>query len=252
MIAYRIKYESYISEMYLPEKGNGFGVVYLAGLPASRGKNKLSELLVENGFTVFQPFYSGFGDSGGLFTPTNCINDASSYAKMALRPIQEELYYGEKMATGVQKLILVGSSFGGSIAALSSEDDYQATVLLAPVLDYKDQALEADLKGLIHFLQFGQPFTVRMGSVKAWEEFFEGEGDGSQIKEGLMAKQKNVYIFHGTMDSTVSFEGNFEILSGILPLKPNIQFTALEGATHKSDNFACEDVLEVFKNEAKL
>lgn len=247
MIAYRIKHKNIISEVYLPEKHSGKTVIFLSGLPSFLGKNEITKQLTAKGAAVFQPFYSGSFDSGGIFSPEQCIKDAKEFVAMAEKNKYTELYYNSQICTKTREIILMGTSFGSSIAALGCHlPKISKVVLLSPVLTYNQKTINAvgidfDFKkqmlALVNLLKDGYPYTYRIKDWAKLKKFLIGENpEMDPISHLAKYSKKPIMMIHGQKDTSVPLE-----LSKILLTKNKmaelLNFLTSENTAHSISTY---------------
>lgn len=131
--------------LHLPAQGNEVGVVvcppsFEEKLHAHRVLVEFSRLLSRKGFTVMRFDYYGEGDSEGKFSDA----DVQTRISDIVGAVQE------LRARGIQKIGLLGLRFGGTLAALVTENHLgiDFLILWSPIVDlhlYFDQLLRANL-----------------------------------------------------------------------------------------------------------
>lgn len=262
MISYRIKHGKIISELYISEKPNGKTIVFLPGLPGILGKNETTKYLISKGFTVFQPYYSGSFDSGGIFSPTQCIKDVRDFITMAKKASHKELYFGKTLTVLTKDLVLFGTSFGSSIACLASDNkDISKMVLFAPVLTYDKKRINScgddgssfssRMVSLLGLLKNGYKYTYRIKDFSAWRNFLLGKDSASDpilyLKDHFRGK---ALILQGEYDSTLSTNVTAKLLEQFAPDSYN--FVIVKDAGHSLSDFKGEDTANIiykFLNE---
>ncbi len=242
MIAYRIKHKNIISELYLPEEHNGKTVIFLSGLPSFLGKNEITRQLINSGVTIFQPFYSGSFDSGGIFSPQQCIKDVKEFIVMAEKNKYTELYYNRQIFTKTREIILIGTSFGSSIATLSCHlPKISKVILLSPVLTYDQKTVNGlgvdfDFKkqmlALVNLLRNGYPYTYRIKNWVELKKFLTGK-DPKMDPINHLAKhsKKATLVIHGQKDTSVPSELSKILLTKNKAIK-SLNFLAPENTSH--------------------
>lgn len=214
MTGYRIKHRHIVSELYVPTVHNGNTVIFLAGLPSFLGKNTITKKLVDKGCVVFQPYYSGSFDSAGSFQPSSCVRDIPRFIDMATKKTHRELYYNQQLKINTKKIILMGTSYGSSIAALSwANKKVSRVILLSPVLTYNQDFISSidpsfnfsdQMKALLNLIRKGYPFTYRIKKMSEWNAFLFGKLKQQDPFSILQNKtKKSILIVHGQLDTSI-------------------------------------------------
>jgi len=121
-------------------------VVLCDGMPSTPRKQPLSEFLAAKGFWVIYPRYRGTWESGGEFlakSPHQDILDILNELPTEL----EEIAFGRRFQLSPDQVFVIGGSFGGAAAILSSLDRRVTRVVAnCPVVDWSilDEAEKAE------------------------------------------------------------------------------------------------------------
>lgn len=215
MIIYRIKFKNIISELMIPETPNGTAIVFLPGLPSKPGANKVTEHLFNNGYTIFQPFYSGSFDSSGDFTPTNCIKDVKTFLTMAKQKQFREFYYDKLIKTETKQIVLIGTSFGTSIAIAANPKNIYKMILLSPILVYDQDIInKLDIKfdflsqmiGLLSLLKNTFPFSYRIRNFNVWTKFLFKDSVKGSAYHNLNKISVPTLLVHGNKDKSLPYQ----------------------------------------------
>jgi esterase/lipase len=112
-------------------------IVLCDGMPSIPRKQSLSDFLAKKGYWVFYPRYRGVWESGGQFlrqSPHLDILDVIDELPKGVR----DLTFGEKFSVRPDEIFVIGGSFGGAAAVLSSLDPRVKKVIAnCPVVDWK-------------------------------------------------------------------------------------------------------------------
>src|SRR3989344_2371470 len=136
-----------IVESYYPEKENNrIAIVYCAGIPSKSNIEEIAAEYVKEGFIFFHPKYFGSWESYGDFSVSGSKKTIISFIE-ALRKGELKTIFFDKFEITMDKIILLGHSFGGSIALTAgAEIDVAGIVALAPVIDYTKQAKDKEME----------------------------------------------------------------------------------------------------------
>lgn len=215
MITYKVKHLNLMIDVMIPQNKNGITVIILPGLPMSLGKNIIYNKLVEGGFLVMAPYYSGSYDSGGEFSISNCISDVSKVIKLTKRQSVKEIYFNEEIDIKNEKTFLIASSFGGSVALCSGRHLLGASgmILLSPVIEYNQNMLSKiesifdfkdQMKHLLGLLKRGHRFSYRIKNYNNLRDFVFGR---TKLKPSdfLNSIRTPTLIVHGKCDTSIPF-----------------------------------------------
>lgn len=121
-------------------------IILCDGMPSIPRKQALAEFLAGKGFWVIYPRYRGAWESGGEFLakpPENDLRDILDELPKKLKDIA----FGETFLLAPEQVFVIGGSFGGAAAILSSLDPrVQRAVANCPVVDWSilDKAEKAE------------------------------------------------------------------------------------------------------------
>ncbi|MGD0506852.1 MAG: prolyl oligopeptidase family serine peptidase [Terriglobales bacterium] len=117
-------------------------IIVCDGMPSIPRKQPLAEFLAGKGYCVFYPRYRGAWESGGEFlerSPHEDVLDVIGGLSKEFR----ELAFGRRFRVLVDELFVIGGSFGGAAAILSSLDSRVKKVIAnCPVVDWAILARE--------------------------------------------------------------------------------------------------------------
>ncbi|MEI8337541.1 MAG: hypothetical protein WCF92_00140 [bacterium] len=203
-----------ISEFLVPKKPSSKVVIFLCGMPTYPSKEKylaLSNFFSNKGYWCFVPRYRGTWESEGkLFAKSphldvvDLINELSKGFS--------DLWSGEKYKIENPEVVLIGSSFGGPAALLSSKNpNVKKVITFSSVLDwrYENETVEPVPK-LSKFVgeAFGNGYRI---AKDGWKKIEKGEIYNPATELEKIDGSKCLVI-HAQDDEVVS----------IKPLKPFI------------------------------
>lgn len=202
----------------------------------SSGKNNKSwstlvPILHAKGISTFRFDFYGNGESEGKFEESDlseCVDDT-------LRAIE---YIKEK---GFEKIILAGSSFGGtsSIVTAAQSNDLYALVLKSPASDYGTvELMYCEGQGMKEWKERGY-IKYDINSERDLILNYSFVEDYQKYDTYALAQKIAIptLVIHGTEDESVPFSQS-EKLAGCIP---NSQLIPVSGADHrysKDDHFA--------------
>ena len=180
-------------------------IVLCDGMPSMPRKQPLAEFLAGKGFWVIYPRWRGAWESGGHFlaqSPEIDIRDVIDELPKGLR----ESAFGKKFKLSPDEIFVIGGSFGGTAAILSSLDPRVTKVVAnCPVVDWsilrEEQNKETSNKSYAGYIReaFGNGYRL---SEKNWNKLHSGNfyNPVRHIKELSPAK---ILMFHAKDDPYV-------------------------------------------------
>jgi len=136
---FRTRFNRDIVTEFLPPAGSAKiqrAIILCDGMPSIPRKQPLAEFLSRKGYWVFYPRYRGAWESGGEFlkrSPHLDILDVIGGLNKEFR----ELAFGRRFRLRANEVSVIGGSFGGAAAILSSLDPrVKKAVANCPVVDW--------------------------------------------------------------------------------------------------------------------
>jgi esterase/lipase len=184
---YRSNYKNIIFEFTIPLKKQKGVILLLNGMPSVPKQNKLMESLSKSGYVAIFPRYAGTWESSGLFLAKSPVDDIRQLcSELNSKKLLIENYAHKKIKILTSNIIIIGTSFGGTVALHLADDPLVKKVIaLSPVIDWKYYAgaktheINHQLKNFIRE-GFGQAYRFK---DQGWERLAEGK---------LLAQIKNM------------------------------------------------------------
>ncbi len=211
MYPYRTRFKKEIVAEFLPpsRRVKKDRVILLCdGMPGLPNKQSLALFLSQKGFWVIHPRYRGTWESGGEFlreSPEKDILDIVGEIPKGLR----EATHGKKFTLKPEKIFVIGCSFGGAAAVLSTLDPrVEKAVAICPVVDWKagraGERKETSNKSYPAYLKeaFGEAYRL---SAKNWAKLYTGRFYNPASHAGEIDPQK-LLLFHAQDDPFVHFK----------------------------------------------
>jgi pimeloyl-ACP methyl ester carboxylesterase len=183
-------------------------IILCDGMPSIPRKQSLVEFLSRKGYWVFYPRWRGAWESGGQFlehSPHEDILDIVSELPKGIR----ELAFGQTFHCLPERIFVIGGSFGGAAAILSSLDP-QITKVIAncPVVDWailrKEQSKETSNPSYAAYIRsaFGNGYRL---SARNWNKLHGGTfyNPAHHLKELTAAK---ILMFHAKDDPYIPWK----------------------------------------------
>lgn len=137
---FRTRFKEEIVAEFLPpvRRGKKQRVIVLCdGMPSIPRKQALVEFLSDQGFWVFYPRYRGAWESDGRFLERSPHEDILDIVDELPKGVRE-IAFGKRFALLPDEVFVIGGSFGGAAAILSSLDRRVTKVIAnCPVVDWK-------------------------------------------------------------------------------------------------------------------
>ncbi|HLX85944.1 MAG TPA: prolyl oligopeptidase family serine peptidase [Terriglobales bacterium] len=224
MQMYRTRFSRDILTEFLPparpgKKRTGRVIILCDGMPSIPRKQPLAEFLAVKGYWVFYPRYRGAWESGGEFlkrSPHLDILDVIDGLSKDFR----ELAFGRRFRLSLDELFVVGGSFGGAAAILSSLDPrVKKVVANCPVVDWsilaREQRKETSNPSYAAYIRaaFGHAYRL---SDKNWKKLFDGKFYNPLYHARQITASK-VMMFHAQDDPYVPYRSvqKFARLTGV-------------------------------------
>jgi dipeptidyl aminopeptidase/acylaminoacyl peptidase len=171
------------------------------GLPSMPHKHAVLAYWARRGFWVLHPRYRGTWESGGQFldhSPEQDVFDVIDSLEQGLTSV----WTGEKFSVAAPRIVVLGASFGGTVALLASQDErVVAAVALAPVLDWSEPSPSEPHHVLREVMRKGYGAAYRFTDVD-WDRLVRGElVSPLRVVERLVAQK--LFLAHAKDDNVV-------------------------------------------------
>lgn len=207
----RIKISNTLTELYyLPYSANGTVMVFCYGIPShpfDRFPFGLESYLSQ-GYILAYPHYEGTFGSDGVCTLENAVGSIVMTTQAVLDEDIHDLISGEQINIGARRVILVGGSFGGSVALLAAvkSNKINTVISVAGPTDYRGRdfsKLEDKLKRA-----YKKEWNVESS---VWKALAQGTININPVDYADKLRQKNTFLIHGADDSVVSPEHSIKL-----------------------------------------
>lgn len=206
-------------------------IIVCDGLPSMPKQKELISYLASRGFFVIFPRYRGTWESGGEFLKASPTKDIEEVINLLKQGKITELYAGRTFDVKKEKVYLIGSSFGGTVAlSLLNNRSVSKIVALSPIVNIKrhnDKKKEQDLVWLGGFIKraFGEGYRF---NDKNWEKMILGEIFNPPQKIAPK-RAKDILILYDKSDSEIDYRKIEDYA-----LKNGIEIIAWENIGHLS------------------
>lgn len=214
MSVYRAKFKKeIICEFMVPKKPSQKVIIFCDGMPSVPSKKTLMEFFWKKGFWVFHPRYRGSWESGGSFlqkSPHEDILDIIEQLPKGFKSIWDQTEYKVE----AKKIFVIGASFGGTAALLSSLDERVTKVLaLSPVVDWTAPSKEEPLDWFFNVVKdaFGQGYRIEKNDWKKLKTgtFFNPMSCGKEFDP------EKIFLIHAEDDGIVSYRSVKKFLNKV-------------------------------------
>ena len=234
---FRARFKKQIVTEFLPPSRTGrtHRIILLCdGMPSIPRKQPLAEFLAGQGFWVFYPRYRGAWESGGEFlaqSPHQDILDVIEELPKGFR----ELAFGERFALKPDEVFVIGGSFGGPAAILSSLDKRVNKVIAnCPVVDWsilpEAEKAETSNRNYAAYIRdaFGNGYRL---PDRNWKKLRGGKFYNPAFHAEKINPAK-IMIFHAKDDPNVPYKSvkDFAVETGI-------KLNSLQRGGHVSTDF---------------
>jgi dipeptidyl aminopeptidase/acylaminoacyl peptidase len=183
-------------------------IILCDGMPSIPRKQPLAEFLSGNGYWVFYPRYRGAWESGGQFldrSPHLDILDVISGLNKEFR----ELAFGHRFRLRTNEVFVIGGSFGGAAAILSTLDPrVKRAVANCPVVDWtilgSEQKKETSNPSYAAYIRaaFGNGYRL---SGKNWKKLSHGKFYSPACHASEIQGSKLI-MFHAQDDPYIPYQ----------------------------------------------
>ncbi len=208
---FRTRFKREIVTEFLPPARAGKtqrAIILCDGMPSIPRKQALAEFLSGRGYWVFYPRYRGAWESGGEFLERSPHLDILDVIG-GLSKEFKELAFGRRFRVSVDELFVIGGSFGGAAAILSSLDPRVKKVIAnCPVVDWailqREQKKETSNPSYAAYIRsaFGNGYRL---SDKNWEKLRGGKFYNPVCHAREIAASK-VMMIHAQDDPYVPYQ----------------------------------------------
>ena len=209
---FRTRFKKEIVAEFLPpvRVGKKQRVIILCdGMPSTPRKQPLMTFLARQGFWVFYPRYRGAWESDGRFLEKSPHRDILDIIDELPKGVTENAF-GQRFSLSPDEVFVIGGSFGGAAAILSSLDTRVTRVIAnCPVVDWsilaraeKVETANANYAAYIREA-FGNGYRL---SDKNWRKLYSGTfyNPAHQVQKITPSK---IMIFHAKDDPSIPYEG---------------------------------------------
>jgi pimeloyl-ACP methyl ester carboxylesterase len=194
-------------------------IILCDGMPSVPRKQPLAQFLSQKGYWVIYPRWRGAWESGGRFLEKSPAKDLSDIIDELPKKIRE-VAFGKRFFLSPEKIFVIGGSFGGTAAILSSLDPRVTRAIAnCPVVNWsilpEEQKKETSNPSYAAYIcaAFGNGYRL---SEKHWKKLSSGTffNPAHHLHELTASK---ILIFHAKDDPYIPWRSveRFASRSGI-------------------------------------
>ena len=212
MQMFRTRFARDIVTEFLPPAGSGKShraIVLCDGMPSIPRKQSLAEFLAAKGYWVFYPRYRGAWESGGEFLERSPHEDILDVIGGLTREFRE-LAFGRRFRLHADEVFVIGGSFGGAAAILSSLDDrVKRVVANCPVVDWgilrKSEKAETSNPSYATYIRgaFGNGYRL---SDRNWKKLYGGGRFYNPAHHVDEIDPSKIMLFHAQDDPHIPYQ----------------------------------------------
>lgn len=209
----RTRFKGEIISEFIPAAKKSNKVIILCGGMPSYPGNKNKELLMklsERGYSVFVPRYRGSWESEGEFMKLSPHQDILDIIDELSTKGFADLFSGKQHRISKPQVSVIGSSFGGPAALLTSKDKrVKKIVALSPVIDWQDMDNTVEpidfMKSFVKSA-FGAAYRIK---PQSWDKLKKGKFYNPANEVGNIDGKK-IFILHAKDDPIVRYQPSAE------------------------------------------
>lgn len=223
----------------------------LPGHPYSRSPAKL-EGLIERAFVLLYPDYIGTWGSYGTMSWEKCVDTVLQSIEFLGQGKGESAYDKSTISWRVKDIILLGGSFGGSVALVAGakSKDVRSIISVAAPTDWRNHSRIPEEPGepideLFNSIQRGWKNLWRIPSKKEWNRLARGLVDLNPVDYVEELSDKDTLLIHGEIDNIVAARRSMDLHLRLQKGKGRHELLILHGEGHKGNEvIGREDIIE--------
>lgn len=184
-------------------------IILCDGMPSVPRKQPLMEFLSNKGYWVFYPRYRGAWESGGQFLAKSPHRDIADIIDQFPQGVRESAF-GKRFRLSPDEIYVIGGSFGGTTAILSSLDArVKKVVANCPIVDWSilpaEQKKETSMRSYPEYIReaFGNGYRL---SARNWNKLKGGRFFSPSFHAKELDGSK-MLIFHAKDDPFIPWNG---------------------------------------------
>jgi len=201
----RTRFKRQILTEFLPPKRKNSQkvIIFCSGVPGSPDKDDILEFWSNRGYWCFFPRYRGTWESSGRFLDRSLEHDLFAVIDGMQRRFKD-YWTGKSYKVTPTKVTVIGTSFGGAAAILSTLDKrVDKAVCISPVVDWVAEEKSEPLKDLYKFIRQAYGGVYRINK-KNWDRLSSGDFY-NPVQSIEKYNPKKIMIIHAKDDTIVKY-----------------------------------------------
>ncbi|MHB1907404.1 MAG: alpha/beta hydrolase family protein [Nitrososphaerales archaeon] len=245
--AIRFRLQSVAGSLFQGEKRDKIAIL-LPGVPGSlySDRSEIVARLVRDGFVVIAPEYIGTFASDGKFTFENAVDTIlymiDSIAKgKKFYDVWQGKYFAVSVRPVKNKVLLLGGSFGGSVALVAGSKSKQVNHIVGISTQGTYRESQESNREMLRIMAEGFPHVYRTDII-ARRRFERGSVDLNPIEYSNELAKKNVLLIHGMKDNVVRYRESLKLHERLTKesLGGSKRIILLENKSHSGGSLAGE------------
>ncbi len=204
----RTRFGDIVAEFWAPERSSQRAVILCDGCPSVPSKRALAEFFARKRYWVFHIRYRGTWESAGEFLRYPPHEDVM-YVARHLNDGFADLWTRTRYIIDIREITVVGASFGGAAAMLSSLDPLVTkAVAIAPVVDWRAKGAEP-FNEFLRQLHEGFPgaYRTRIANIRRLTR-----GDRyAPIAHSSSYERSKLFVMHAKDDPVVPYRPTMRV-----------------------------------------
>lgn len=219
-----------VTEFLPPEdKKSRKVMIFCSGVPGTPNKDDVLEFFAQQGYWTFFPRYRGTWESSGIFLKQSLEEDLFDVID-ALNEKFTDTWTGKSYRVRPKHVTIVGSSFGGPAAIISTLDArVDRAICISPVVDWVAEDKAEPLDDLYRILKEGYGGAYRLNK-SSWNRLAKGRFYNPVNYVDDLDGRK-IMIFHAKNDKVVRYKPVSKFAKGI-----GCQLISLDKGGHLSSS----------------
>lgn len=206
MPIYRTRFKRQILTEFAPpkDKTSKKVVIFCAGVPGSPDKSDVLEYWAKKGYWAFFPRYRGTWESHGRFLDHSLEYDLFPVIE-GMQKRFKDYFSGKSFRVVPEHVTIVGTSFGGAAAILSTLDErVDKAICMSPVVDWEAEHKHEPVEELYSLIRQAYGGVYRINR-KNWKRLATGTFY-NPIKHIDKLDPSKILIFHAKNDTIVKYK----------------------------------------------
>jgi hypothetical protein len=220
---------------YFSKEWNTKLIIRSRGMPWLPSESDESwRFLQKSWYDVVAPDYYGYARSGGVFTPSWCVQTVVDTANTFRSGIILDVRWNSELSVHYDEIVVVGSSFWWWVACMVPKFDtsIKEIVLLYPRFPRNDFATlwykEETTEEYIRQCTLWYSWLMRFGDQEWWELLYNGEWTYAIEKEYEHLRDVSIFMGYGTADEIIHYSRTRDFYTQLQEWNPSGEYSYVE------------------------